>query len=168
MIPRLHLRHHFDSVRDVKFGGNGELLVSASEDCMVKLWNAKAFKTQAENDFNEPIYTYRGHTGPLFALATNYAQVPEETIVYSAGSEGVIRIWEFPSESRFPDKYPSSDGKNHCIGIFSSHKDTVWQLVPHPTEDLLLSVSADASVKMWKTPPASQDMNFDSIEHCTN
>lgn len=37
------------------------------------------------------------------------------------------------------------------MGVFSSHKDVVWQLVYHPVDDMLLSVSADGSVKLWKS-----------------
>lgn len=43
----------------------------------------------------EPLYNFRGHTGPLFSLAVNHGQVLEDTLFYSAGSEGVIRIWRF-------------------------------------------------------------------------
>ena len=51
--------------------------------------------------------------------------------------------------------------------MFSSHKDVVWQLVYHPTDDMLLSVSADGSVKLWK-PFDAYSNYFDSIEQCTN
>ena len=69
-------------------------MISVSEDCMMKLWDVKSFKN-TESDI-EPLYTFRGHTGPLFALTTNHGRVPDETLIYSAGSEGVIRIWKVP------------------------------------------------------------------------
>jgi hypothetical protein len=72
----------------------------------------------------EPSYTYRGHTGPLFSLTANNGKIVEDTLIYSAGSEGVIRIWKVPP--LFKDKYGKSDGKNYCVGVFSSHKDVVW------------------------------------------
>jgi WD40 repeat protein len=81
--------------------------------------------------------------------------------IYSAGMEGVIRIWKVPKLNN-KDPFPPSDGKNHCIGVFSSHKDVVWQLLFHPEDNMLLSVSANASVKLWKAFPI--DGNFDSIE----
>ena len=68
-MPKVTLKSHFDSIRDIKFCANNELLVSVSEDCMMKIWDVKSFK--AGDDDIEPIYTYRGHTEPLFALTTN-------------------------------------------------------------------------------------------------
>jgi hypothetical protein len=72
----------------------------------------------------EPLHTFRGHTGPLFALAVNNGLKVKDTYLYSAGSEGVIRIWKVPHQIQ--DKYAKNDGKNHCVGVFSSHKDVVW------------------------------------------
>ena len=88
-------------------------------------------------------------------------------MIYSAGSEGVIRVWKVPKLSKV--QFPPNDGKNHCVGVLSSHKDVVWQLVYHPEEDMLLSVSADASVKLWRGFEHSQaSQSFESIEQCTN
>ncbi len=44
IIPRLSLKSHFDSIRDVKICCDNEMLVSVSEDCMVKLWDIKGLK----------------------------------------------------------------------------------------------------------------------------
>ena len=148
LIPRVSLRSHFDSIRDIKFCQDDQLLVSVSEDCMMKLWDVKQLKKDEDHQ-QEALYTYRGHTGPLFALATNHGLVPNDTLIFSAGLEGVIRVWKLPEFSK--DRFPPSDGKNHCVGVFSSHKDVVWQLVHHPQDNMLLSVSADASVKLWKS-----------------
>jgi WD40 repeat protein len=49
------------------------------------------------------------------------------------------------------------------MGVFSSHKDVIWQLVYHPEENMLLSVSADGSVKLWKSFDFREDY-FESIE----
>ncbi len=99
---------------------------------MMKLWDVKAIRQiNHEDDFTlEPSYTYRGHTGPLFALASNHGRTFDDSYLYSAGSEGVIRIWKIPP--LYKDIYSKNDGKNYCVGVFSSHKDVVWQLVYHP------------------------------------
>jgi WD40 repeat protein len=98
------------------------MLVSVSEDCMVKLWDIKGLKP--ESDYIEPLHTYRGHTKSLFAVTSNRAKVPDETLIYTAGQEGVIRIWKVPKPSK--ELYPTTNGENQCIGIFTSHKDVVW------------------------------------------
>lgn len=83
------MRGHFDSVRKVKIFGDGKLVASASEDGMVKLWDMKHDQ--------EALYTFRGHTGSLFSLTSNNSVDPRDAILYSAGIEGVIRVWQIPS-----------------------------------------------------------------------
>jgi WD40 repeat protein len=46
----------------------------------------------------EPVSNYRGHTGPLFSIAVNKGKTLEDTLLYTAGSEGTIRIWKIPTE----------------------------------------------------------------------
>jgi WD40 repeat protein len=108
------------------------------------------------------LHTYRGHTGPLYAVTANNGQLMDDTLIYSAGMEGVIRIWKLPKIEKHP--FPTTDGQNHCVGVFSSHKDVVWQLLFHPEDNILLSVSADGSVKMWKSFDLVESRNFESIE----
>ena len=53
-----------------------------------------------------------------------------------------------------------------CVGVWTSHKDVIWQLVHHPTEGKLLSVSADGTVKIWKE--FDRHELVDSIEKNSN
>jgi len=144
------LRAHMDGVRDVQFSSVLNYLVTVSEDCMVKLWDIKGLKKNSASHPGkiEPYFTYRGHTGPLFAACVGAGLQQEDHFLYSAGSEGIIRIWSIPSLES--SKYPSTNGKNYCVGLWTSHRDVIWQLVHHPTERLMLSVSSDGTVKMWK------------------
>ncbi len=159
------LRSHMDSVRDVQFSCGLNYLVTASEDCMVKLWDIKGLKKNGilHPSRIEPCFSYRGHTGPLFAVCVGNGLQKEDHFIYSAGSEGIIRIWGIPSIES--SKYPPTNGKNFCVGVWTSHRDVVWQLVHHPTEGLLLSVSADGTVKMWKEFDISQLV--DSVDKST-
>jgi WD40 repeat protein len=43
------LRSHFDSVREIKFCSNNELMVTVSEDCMMKLWDVSSLKKSIKN-----------------------------------------------------------------------------------------------------------------------
>ena len=144
------LKSHMDVVRDAQFSCNLNYLVTVSEDCMVKLWDIKGLK---KNTFPHPIriepcFCYRGHTGPLFTLCIGSGLQQCEHFFYTAGSEGIIRIWTIPSIDG--GRYPQTNGKNYCVGLWASHRDVIWQLVHHPIENLILSVSADGTVKMWK------------------
>jgi WD40 repeat protein len=77
----------------------------------------------------------RGHTGPLFSLATS----PDDSnIIYTAGNEGLIKIWNIPR----PDEtslYGDSDIVFNCnIGIFdnpeTSNHEVIWELKHHPKQ----------------------------------
>lgn len=63
----------------------GEALLSASEDCTVKVWDLK--KVRYENA--GPYLTMRGHTGPVLTVTSG-------EFVYSAGVDGDIRMWDVP------------------------------------------------------------------------
>ena len=147
---KIILGSHMDVVRDAQFSCNLNYLITVSEDCMVKLWDIKGLKKNTLPHPNklEPCFSYRGHTGPLFTLCVGSGLQENEHFFYTAGNEGIIRIWGIPSVD--VSKYPRTNGKNYCVGLWTSHRDVIWQLVHHPIEDLLLSVSADGTVKMWK------------------
>jgi WD40 repeat protein len=83
-------------------------MVSVSEDCMMKLWDVKSMKQSNDDVQVEPLYTYRGHTGPLFAVTANNGQLIDDTLIYSAGMEGVIRIWKVPKLLK--ESFPPSNG----------------------------------------------------------
>jgi striatin 1/3/4 len=85
-----------DIVRGVQFVPEIETLVSVSEDCTVKLWSLKGLEQSGEDSI-EPYITLRGHTGPLFTVAGPHPQ--HKRIIFTAGSEGVIRMWNLPSIS---------------------------------------------------------------------
>ena len=117
------LRSHFDAVRDVYFCEN--FLATVSEDCLLKLWSVRAlFEGGGEDDHVEPVLNFRGHTGPLFAVAGS-SSASRRALLYSAGSESMIRIWAVPEEG-------DSERAGRCVGVWTSHQDVVWQLVPNP------------------------------------
>lgn len=44
LIPRTTLKSHFDSIKDLVFCANDQLMASVSEDCMMKVWDVKAIR----------------------------------------------------------------------------------------------------------------------------
>ena len=65
------LKSHFDTVRGLHFVPSLNALVSASEDCTVKVWDANKFQSlkEIEGVINfEPYLTIRGHTSPIVSL----------------------------------------------------------------------------------------------------
>uniref|UniRef100_A0A8C3QHE2 Striatin 3 n=1 Tax=Cyanoderma ruficeps TaxID=181631 RepID=A0A8C3QHE2_9PASS len=104
--PKYTLRSHFDGVRALAFHPVEPVLVTASEDHTLKLWNLQKTvpaKKSASLDV-EPIYTFRAHIGPVLSLAisSNGEQC------FSGGIDATIQWWNMPSPSVDPyDTYGS-------------------------------------------------------------
>ncbi|XP_066981596.1 striatin-3 isoform X6 [Macrobrachium rosenbergii] len=144
------LRSHFDGVRALCFHPTEQTLITASEDATLKLWNLQKTvpaKKSASLDV-EPVYTFRGHLGPVLCLAIN----SDGEKCYSGGIDGTIRIWNIPSSNIDPyDSYePIVVG-----GTLSGHTDAVWGLTFHSQRNHLLSCAADSTVRLWSTDARS-------------
>ena len=84
------LRSHFDGVRSLGFHPSEPVLITASEDQTLKMWNLqKTITTKKSTNLDvEPVYTFRccllvpgnlstcpsrGHTGPVLCLCVSGA-----------------------------------------------------------------------------------------------
>ncbi|XP_038193721.1 striatin-3 isoform X2 [Arvicola amphibius] len=142
--PKYTLRSHFDGVRALAFHPVEPVLVTASEDHTLKLWNLQKTvpaKKSASLDV-EPIYTFRGHIGPVLSLAisSNGEQC------FSGGIDATIQWWNMPSPNVDPyDTYES----NVLAGTLVAHTDAVWGLAYSGIKSQLLSCSADGTIRLW-------------------
>uniref|UniRef100_UPI00398E6757 striatin-like n=1 Tax=Pristiophorus japonicus TaxID=55135 RepID=UPI00398E6757 len=142
--PKFTLRSHFDGIRGLAFHPVEPVLVTASEDHTVKLWNlqktAPAKKSTALDV--EPIYTFRAHRGPVLCvvMSTSGEQC------FSGGTDGLIQCWNAPSPNI--DPYDSYD-PSVLRGVLEGHSDAVWGLVYSAAHQRLLSCSADGTVRLW-------------------
>ncbi|XP_070612130.1 striatin-3 isoform X2 [Erythrolamprus reginae] len=145
--PKYTLRSHFDGVRALAFHPVEPVLVTASEDHTLKLWNLQKTvpaKKSASLDV-EPIYTFRAHIGPVLSLAisSNGEQC------FSGGIDATIQWWNMPSPNVDPyDTYEP----NVLAGTLIAHTDAVWDLAYSGIKNHLLSCSADGSVRLWNPP----------------
>ena len=157
------IRGHFDSVRGMHYCQSLQVIASASDDCQVKIWNIKGIQKDHEvsEGFLESYITLRGHTGPLMSITGTRLQArnPQgdnqsegekiNRLIFTAGGEGVIRVWNIP-EAVKDDKFPQTDGRNYCVGIWSDKiAEPYWQLSYHPFADLLLAIKADKYIQFW-------------------
>nr|ACR77508.1 striatin [Danio rerio] len=150
--PKFTLRNHFDSIRGLAFHPIEPVLITASEDHTLKMWNlqktAPAKKCAALDV--EPIYTFRAHRGPV--LCEVMSSSGEQC--FSGGLDGTIQSWNTPNPNIDPyDSYESSVLR----GSLSGHTDAVWGLVFSSAHQRLLSCSADGTVRLWSaadTEPA--------------
>ncbi|KAM9554527.1 striatin-3 isoform 5-T5 [Guaruba guarouba] len=142
--PKYTLRSHFDGVRALAFHPVEPVLVTASEDHTLKLWNLQKTvpaKKSASLDV-EPIYTFRAHIGPVLSLAisSNGEQC------FSGGVDATIQWWNMPSPNVDPyDTYEP----NVLAGTLIAHTDAVWGLAYSGVKNHLLSCSADGTIRLW-------------------
>uniref|UniRef100_A0A8C1T8I8 Striatin, calmodulin binding protein n=1 Tax=Cyprinus carpio TaxID=7962 RepID=A0A8C1T8I8_CYPCA len=157
--PKFTLRNHFDSIRGLAFHPIEPVLITASEDHTLKMWNlqktAPAKKCAALDV--EPIYTFRAHRGPVLCVVMSSSGEQ----CFSGGLDASIQCWNTPSPNIDPyDSYEPSVLR----GALSGHTDAVWGLVYSSAHHRLLSCSADGTVRLWSaadTAPAIAVFNED-------
>uniref|UniRef100_A0A8C1QTM8 Striatin, calmodulin binding protein n=1 Tax=Cyprinus carpio TaxID=7962 RepID=A0A8C1QTM8_CYPCA len=142
--PKFTLRNHFDSIRGLAFHPIEPVLITASEDHTLKMWNlqktAPAKKCAALDV--EPIYTFRAHRGPVLCVVMSSSGEQ----CFSGGLDASIQCWNTPSPNIDPyDSYEPSVLR----GALSGHTDAVWGLVYSSAHHRLLSCSADGTVRLW-------------------
>ncbi|XP_051957105.1 LOW QUALITY PROTEIN: striatin-like [Xyrauchen texanus] len=155
--PKFTLRNHFDSIRGLAFHPVEPVLVTASEDHTLKMWNLqKTAPTKKCTALDvEPIYTFRAHRGPVLCvvMSSNGDQC------FSGGLDGTIQSWNTPNPNIDPyDSYEPSVLR----GALCGHTDAVWGLVYSSAHHRLLSCSADGTVRLWNaadTAPATAVFN---------
>uniref|UniRef100_A0A8C4HFI3 Striatin n=1 Tax=Dicentrarchus labrax TaxID=13489 RepID=A0A8C4HFI3_DICLA len=151
--PKFTLRSHFDSVRSLAFHPVEPVLVTASEDHTLKLWNlqktAPAKKCAALDV--EPIYTFRAHSGAV--LCVTMSSSGEQC--FSGGVDGTIQSWNTPNPNIDPyDSYEPTVLR----GALCGHTDSVWGLVYSSAHRRLLSCSADGTVRLWNAADTSPSL----------
>ncbi|XP_058445823.1 striatin-3 isoform X3 [Malaya genurostris] len=138
------LRSHFDGVRALAFHPQEPVLITASEDHTLKLWNLQKTvpaKKSASLDV-EPLYTFRSHNGPVLCLAMS--ATGEQC--YSGGLDGAINCWNLPNSNI--DPYDSYDPEVLKCTL-DGHTNAVWGLAVNHAKNSLVSCSADGTVKLW-------------------
>ncbi|XP_054151333.1 striatin-4-like [Melozone crissalis] len=170
--PRLTLRSHYDAVRALAFVPCHPALVTASEDATLKLWNLQkplVPKRSAALDV-EPVYAFRGHRGPVLAVAVAPGDTGGDTgdiggtgLCCSAGVDARIRCWRLPGLDS--DPYDGYDPRV-LRGFLDGHSDAVWALAFDVTGRHLASCSADGTVRLWDPRGDSGDSNGDNCHTC--
>lgn len=101
----------------------------------------------------EPVITYRGHTAPVTCVVVSSAH----NAIFSSSFDSTIRVWKLPNANT--ESYGQYDPST-SIQTLEGHTDAVWDMVLIPSrdgsrinkkEDRLVSISADGSLKVWKS-----------------
>ncbi|XP_058057291.1 pre-mRNA 3' end processing protein WDR33 [Anopheles bellator] len=119
------LHAHKSTVMDLKWNDNGNWLVTASRDHLLKLFDLR--------NLSEEVQVFRGHKKEASAVSWHPVH---EGLFASGGSDGSILFWNVGT-----DKEVGS--------IDMAHDSIVWTLAWHPLGHILCSGSNDHTVKFW-------------------
>ena len=117
------IENHADWVLGVALAPNGTHLLTCSRDKTAKVWDLTK---------KESVLTFPDHQNAVYGVAVN----KDSKIGYSAGLDKQVRMWN-----------AVGDGKQ--IKSIGNHAEDILKLVAHPTMPLLLTASADKTVKVW-------------------
>lgn len=110
---------------DLKWNDNGNWLVTASRDHLLKLFDLR--------NLREEVQVFRGHKKEASAVAWHPVH---EGLFSSGGSDGSILFWNVGSDKE--------------VGaIDAAHDSIVWTLAWHPLGHILCSGSNDHTIKFW-------------------
>ncbi|CAG4942450.1 unnamed protein product [Parnassius apollo] len=119
------LHAHKSTVMDLKWNDNGNWLITASRDHLLKLFDIRKLGTELQ--------VFRGHKKEASSVAWH---PNHEGLFCSGGSDGAILFWNV-----------GTDKEVGCIE--GAHESIVWTMAWHPLGHILCSGSNDHSSKFW-------------------
>jgi WD40 repeat protein len=117
---RNRFQGHHAAVLDVKFSLNGDMILSASADNAVKLWNVDGTLLQI----------FQGHTSWVWGVSFS----PDSQIIASASADKTVKLWKI-------------DGT--LLQTCQGHSDRVRSVDFSPDGQSIVSASDDTSIKLW-------------------
>src|SRR5262249_34743011 len=82
--------------------------------------------------------TFPDHQNAVYAVAAS----TKGDLGYSVGEDNQLRVWR-----------ATADGKQ--VRASGGHGKPIFRLVPHPSQPLLFTCSADGTVRVWKADNAA-------------
>ncbi|KAG4304250.1 hypothetical protein PORY_002431 [Pneumocystis oryctolagi] len=143
---RFALRNHLASIRSVSMSKNENSgyasMATCGDDGLVKFWRLPVNNKKFQNQDIVPQITYRGHSG----IVTSVCIATKIDKIFSAGIDSSIRCWKIPEPQR--NIYAPMD-EYIFPNILIGHSNAVWDLSFQSTLNILASISADGTIKLW-------------------
>jgi WD40 repeat protein len=139
------LQGHTGKIQDIAFAVDGELLVSAGEDTVVKIW---------ETEFGNEILTLAGHT----AAVTRVVVSPDGRRLATYSTDKKVRVWSIP--------FSIFSGP---VRSFYGHHKGLNRLVFSTDGGLLAAVDGTGHIRLWDlgsgqdTWPGQEKAQFQDI-----
>ncbi|KAG5436977.1 hypothetical protein PCANB_001252 [Pneumocystis canis] len=161
-MEKFIFKNHLTNIRSVSMPKNENSgyasMATCGDDGLVKFWRLPINNKKTQSKDIVPQITYRGHSG----IVTNVCIALEINKIFSAGIDSSIRCWKIPELQRniyAPiDDYASPN-------ILMGHSNAVWDLSFQAKSNLLASISADETIKLWDinyidSSPLVSTLNF--------
>jgi len=123
--PEVHsMVGHRDNITAVKFHPEFSLLVTASQDATIKIWD---FET---GEFER---TLKGHTNAVQSVDFDHSG----SFLVSCSADLTIRLWDFKAYT--------------CLKTMKGHDHNVSAVRFLPSGDQIVSASRDKTIRIWET-----------------
>ncbi|CUA69416.1 WD repeat and SOCS box-containing protein 1 [Rhizoctonia solani] len=123
-FQKLADKGHSKSLKSTAFSPDGKLIVSASDDHTLRIWDAQTGSLTAR--------PFQGHTESVNSAIFS----PDGTCIASGSRDHTILIWDAPK------------GKI-LVGPLEGHTDWVWSVAFSPDGTRIASGSKDRTVRIW-------------------
>ncbi|KAF9373149.1 hypothetical protein CPC16_001987 [Podila verticillata] len=165
------LKRHLDTVSSLAFHPVNKSILTGSEDGTMRYWNLEPLLRETRKNVSaeiEPVHIYRGHTKSITSVAIS----ADQNKCFSSSLDSTVRSWKLVPMDK--ETYSRAD-RTIPLGSFVGHTDVVWDIRLFPlsisSSQLLASISADGTLKIWDTEtshgsPLKSSWGYNGLGSC--